>query len=116
MNGSVLALTSDDIHAAKCRANAVILEDGSTPLDNFHKRKPVSEEERRRLSECYLEHREIGRRLFEFPSDKDITDKDKAQLDRWALTKALTKCGYLTFKRRWITPVIKGQKCANISG
>ena len=114
LSGRPCQWTLDDVYAAKSRANATVLAHGHTPLEVFDTRQPVTQEERETLDAVYRSYEKEGRQRLDFEEEDELTLKQQAQVDRYALRKALTEIGYLTFRRRSVTPVLWKKKGARI--
>jgi transposase InsO family protein len=106
--------TSEDVEAARRRANEFHHPDGHTqptPLEVWQSRSLIDDNERKR----FLETLERIRREHEPPRDAAPTEADLAREQRSVVRQALVELGVLSTRRRLITLPIKSKKPAKIS-
>jgi len=109
--------TCDDVEEARCRGNAYSRPHGwrrSTPDEAWEDRIELGEGRRMRFLAAYREEydKETERRGV-LPL-VGPTPREKATIDRHAVSKALRRCGYLLIRRRRVSPVIQSRKAAGI--
>jgi transposase InsO family protein len=110
--------TCDDVEEARRRGNAYSRPHGawrSTPDEAWDDRIRLGEGRRMRFLATYREvyEEEMNRRGV-LPLIGP-TPREKASIDRYAISKALRRCGYLLIRRRRVTPAIRQRKAASIT-
>ena len=105
--------TLDDVEAGRLEANALGRprgRDGPTPDELWRDREPIAEKERelfaaacRRLEIAERRDRGIG-------PDVELPRHEQAHVDRAVLVRALLELGYLSIRRRRITPPKKHRR------
>jgi transposase InsO family protein len=114
-NGRPYEWSSGDVHAGCILANETVTKTGMTHSEIFERRVPLSSEERFIfLNELESQKKKVLESL-EKKAGEEPNGSEKAIIQRRATRDALIKCGYLTFRRRWITPALKRQNYARIS-
>jgi hypothetical protein len=99
--------TCDDVHGGLVLANALRRPhgpDGPTVDELWETRRPITDDERATLRQLIGEH---SRRLKEGDTQEPECDNipsDPARIERWAISWALSKAGYLSIRRRRIRP------------
>ena len=94
--------TCDDVEEARRLGNAYGRPFGrraGSPDEEWAMHRRSTDGTRRRLREVY---------------DEEVT-QEKDAIDRFAISAALRRCGYLEFRRRRITPPIHARKTARLS-
>jgi transposase InsO family protein len=111
--------TCDDIEAARCQANDTARPGGwkqPTPSDLWARRGGgLLEAEREKFNElCERYEAEVRKEQGWIPG-LALGHYDQSAIDRVAISRALMDCGYLTVRRRRITPPITRPKLTKIS-
>ena len=110
--------TCDDVEEARLLGNAFSHPHGhrgGTPDEAWEQHRRFTVGARRRLREVYdeevekeKEHRGVLPLVGPTPQEQDT-------IDRYAISAALRRCGYLEFRRRRITPPVHPRKAARVS-
>jgi transposase InsO family protein len=104
--------TCDDLEAARLRGNKIGRPFGRTALtpdEAWDRRTPVTDEERRLFAvECdrQREKEKAARGLLPL---LPLSDEERNSVDRVAIGRALIELGYLTMRRRRISPPISSK-------
>jgi transposase InsO family protein len=110
--------TAADLQLARTIANHVHRpwgHRGPTAADVWHKRQPISAEERAAVGRTQRRHRGPARGELGYPKEQPLGPKAQAQIDRLAIRRACVECGLLTFTRRSLTPPLTANFAARIS-
>ena len=110
--------TCDDVEEARLRGNAYSQPFGwryPTPDEAWEDRVPLGEGRRLRFLAAYRdEYQKECKRRGVLPL-VGPTPREKASIDRFAVSKALRRCGHLKIRRRRVTPAIRVRKAACIT-
>jgi transposase InsO family protein len=110
--------TCDDVEEARLLGNAYARPfgcRGGSPDEAWEMHRRTTDNARRRLREVYdeeVENEEKRRGVLPLIGP---SAKEKDSIDRFAISKALRRCGYLEIRRRRITPPVHSRKAARIS-
>lgn len=111
--------TCDDIEAARCQANDTARPGGwkqPTPSEMWRRRGgELSNVEREKFNQLYERYEAEVRKEQGWMPTMSLSYLDQSAIDRVAISRALMDCGYLTVRRRRITPPIKSLKATKIS-
>jgi transposase InsO family protein len=109
--------TWDDAAAAVDEANETARPRGPAeppPAAAWAQRRPVPAEERALFASALSGQRLAARAQEGLTPEAQLSEREEAQLERQALSRALVECDYLSFTRRRIPRPIPPRKTANI--
>lgn len=105
--------------AARCQANDTARRGGwkqPTPSEMWRRRGgEVSDVEREKFNQLYARYEAEVRKEQGWMPTMSLSYLDQSAIDRVAVSRALMDCGYLTVRRRRITPPIASLKATKIS-
>ncbi len=110
--------TCDDVEAARIEANAMGRphgRNGPTPDEAWAPREAIADGERSSFEKVYRWHEADERRRRSVPDGVELQRTEQASIDRVALGRALIELGFLSIRRRRITPRIPKRKADRIS-
>ena len=110
--------TCDGVEAARLRANELSRPRGHAgpcPDDLWRDRQPVNDDARDTLHDQLEAER--ARHLEQARADRagELTDGDRARVERQAIAGSLVACGILVVRRRRISPPFKSRFWARIA-
>lgn len=109
-NGHAGQWTSGDVEAARTISNQTPrrYEDAYvTPEVLWGCRVPISQQEREAFARAVQARRQKAYGPNGLAADAELTAKQKDEVDRFAVSRALVALGYLSFTRRPITPPLR---------
>ena len=110
--------TCDDVEAARLRGNELGRPHGidrHTPDEIWADRMVVSEGERAHVRKLVDEERRKEESCQGILPLIGPTPTQREAIDRYAISRVLSRCGYLHIRRRRITPPVSRRKAARIS-
>jgi len=110
--------TCDDVESARRQANGTSHprgRNGSTPDEAWATREPITEDERTAFTEAYRRHEQAERQQRSVQDGVQLQRHQQASIDRVALGRTLIELGFLSIRRRRITPRIPKRKADRIS-
>jgi transposase InsO family protein len=110
--------TCDDVESARRQANETGHphgRNGPTPGEAWAGREPIQDNERAAFDAAYRRHEEIERRQRTVPEGVQLQRHEQASIDRVAVGRALIELGFLSIRRKRITPRIPKRKADRIS-
>lgn len=110
--------TCDDVASARLQANETARprgRNGPTPDEAWTKLEPISDGERATFDAVYRRHEATERQQRGVQDGVQLQRAQQASIDRVALGRALIECGFLSFRRRRITPRIPKRKADRFS-
>jgi hypothetical protein len=109
-NGHAGQWTSGDVEAARTLSNQTprhYQDAYIAPWVLWACRVPISQQEREAFAGAVQACRQEAYSHYGLAADADLTAKQKDDVDRFAVSRALVALGYLSFTRRRITPPFK---------
>jgi transposase InsO family protein len=116
-HGRPAAWTTDDLALAQAEANATARPrgpTGPTPDEAWTGRQPLTATDRQLFQTTVARRRTEARIEQALPTDGPLPTASARAIDRRAIRRALVEHGYLLFRRRRFTLLIRKQKVANI--
>jgi putative transposase len=110
--------TCDDLEHARREANATSRpkgRKGPTPDDAWNALEPLCADERSAFDAAYRNHEQSERRRRGIHDDLQLQRHEQAGVDRAALARTLIELGFLSIRRRRITPRIPKRKADRLS-
>lgn len=110
--------TCDDVEAARRQANATARPrgvHGPTPDEAWAEREPLTASDRASFDAAYRVHAVREREQREISPFTRLQRQEQASIDRVAISRALMDTGFLSFRRRRISPPIRRQLEQEIS-
>ena len=101
--------TCDDVKAAQLQANETARpsgRNGPTPDEAWAQREPLRDDERKAFEDAYRSYEAKERRERGVPDGVQLQRQEQASIDRLALGRTLIELGFLSIRRRRITPRI----------
>lgn len=118
--GRAGAWTGDDVERARLQANECACVRGdagwTTPESLWRGRLDVSLEERARFRESIGRHTDLKRRELEIADGVVPNERDRAIIDRAAITAALVEHDLLRIRRGRVAPLNRAAKSTRITG
>lgn len=117
-NGRPWEWTCDDVECARLQANAIGRphgRNGPTPDEAWERLEPLRDDERLAFAEAYRAHEAEERRQRQVPEGVRLQRQEQASIDRVALGRTLIELGFLSIRRRRITPRIPKRKADRFS-
>ena len=113
VNGRPGQWTCDDLQAAVMQGNEVNKPwgmHGPSPTAVWSQRQPITPEERNAFLDLYWRYHDEERRRREHPVNLALDHWEQSSVDRIAIRQALVEGGYLSFRRKRITPPFSSKK------
>lgn len=110
--------TCDDVESARRQANEIARPQGRkgpTPDEAWTRREPIRDDERAAFAEVYRSHEAAERRERGVQDGVQLQRAEQASIDRLALGHTLMELGFLSIRRRRITPRIPKRKADRIT-
>ena len=117
-HGRATRWTCDDIFAAISEANETARSwsrNGDSPAERWRGRIAISNDERERFMTCYRDHQQRERAKRGIGDDVHLQHYEQASIDRFAITRTLTRHGYLHIRRRRIPLRVSKKKVLRIA-
>jgi hypothetical protein len=100
----------DDIESARRAINARVRRNGLSAEDLWRSRRPFGRRERERLWMRYREHQAQEQAARGIEPRTQLERREQDSVDRAAIARALEEEGLVRFRRRWVSPPIRGRK------